>query len=122
MVSCFNAASKAATQLHSQHGEVSAFKHVASELRKARRARSRKRFIFLGVGRGATCRTGLDDPFRPTRKNHSKRLWPSVVGAQPTSRSTGGVPLSCHSFVIALGLGEHQSPIGRISSHGQTDK
>jgi hypothetical protein len=46
MVSCFNAVSKAATQLHSQHGEVSALKLVASELRKARRARCRKRFIF----------------------------------------------------------------------------
>ena len=46
MVSCFNAVSKAAKHLHSQHGEVSALKLVASELRKARRARSRKRFIF----------------------------------------------------------------------------
>jgi hypothetical protein len=46
MVSCFNAVAKAAKHLHSQHGEVSARKLVASELRKARRARSRKRFIF----------------------------------------------------------------------------
>jgi hypothetical protein len=45
-VSCFNAVSKAAKHLHSQHGEVSARKLVASELRKARRARCRKRFIF----------------------------------------------------------------------------
>jgi hypothetical protein len=45
-VSCFNAVSKAAKHLHSQHGEVSALKLVASELRKARRARCRKRFIF----------------------------------------------------------------------------
>ena len=45
-VSCFNAAAKAAKHLHSQHGEVSARTLVASELRKARRARCRKRFIF----------------------------------------------------------------------------
>jgi hypothetical protein len=45
-VSCFNAVAKAAKHLHSQHGEVSARKLVASELRKARRARCRKRFIF----------------------------------------------------------------------------
>jgi hypothetical protein len=46
MVSCFNAVSRAAKHLHSQHGEASALKLVASELRKARRARCRKRFIF----------------------------------------------------------------------------
>ena len=45
-VSCFNAVARAAKHLHSQHGEVSARKLVASELRKARRARCRKRFIF----------------------------------------------------------------------------
>jgi hypothetical protein len=45
-VSCFSAVAKAAKHLHSQHGEVSAGKFVASELRKARRARCRKRFIF----------------------------------------------------------------------------
>jgi hypothetical protein len=28
----------------------------------------------------------------------------------------------CHSFVIALGVGEHESHIGRISRHGQTDR
>jgi hypothetical protein len=46
MVSCFNAVSKAAKHLHSQHDKVSAHKLVASELRKARRARCRRRFIF----------------------------------------------------------------------------
>jgi len=37
---------EALAHLHSQHGEVTARKLVASELRKARRARCRKRFIF----------------------------------------------------------------------------
>jgi hypothetical protein len=45
-VSCFNAVAKAAKHLHGQPGEMSARKLVASELRKARRARCRKRFIF----------------------------------------------------------------------------
>jgi hypothetical protein len=108
MVSCFNAVSKAAKHLHSQHGEVSALKLVASELRKARRARSRKRFIFLGVGRGATCRIELDDPIRPTRKSHR-----SACGQTSLVLGRHRVRLEefpCHSFVIALGLGEQQSP------------
>jgi hypothetical protein len=45
-VSYFNGVSKAARHLHSQHGEATARKVVASELRKARRARCRKRFTF----------------------------------------------------------------------------
>ena len=45
-VPCFDAVAKAAKHLYSQHGEVSGRKLVASELRKARRARCRKRFIF----------------------------------------------------------------------------
>lgn len=45
-VSRFNAVAKAAKHLHSEHGKVSARKFVASELRKARRARCRKQFIF----------------------------------------------------------------------------
>jgi hypothetical protein len=45
-VSYFKGVSKAARHLHSQHGEVTAQKLVASELRKARRARCRKRFAF----------------------------------------------------------------------------
>jgi hypothetical protein len=45
-MSPFNAVAKAAKHLHSQHDEVSARKFVACELRKARRARCRKQFIF----------------------------------------------------------------------------
>ena len=45
-VPCFDAVANAAKHLYSQHGEVSGRKLVASELRKARRARCRKRFIF----------------------------------------------------------------------------
>ena len=82
-VSCFNAVARAAKHLHSQHGEVSARKLVASELRKARRARCRKRFIFSEVGRGATSRAGLGDPTRRL----SRRAWPEVAGPRPTSSS-----------------------------------
>jgi hypothetical protein len=45
-VSYFNGVLNAARRLQSQHGEVTSRKLVASELRKARRARSRKRFTF----------------------------------------------------------------------------
>ena len=97
MVSCINAVSKTAKHLHRQHGEVSALKLVASELRKARRARSRERFIFSEVGRGATCRTGPDDPIRPTRK--TRRFAPVARGLRAR------LPWSCHSFDVALIVG-----------------
>jgi hypothetical protein len=45
-VSYFNDVLNATRRLQSQHGEVTASKFVASELRKARRARCRKRFTF----------------------------------------------------------------------------
>ena len=44
--SYFKGVSKAARHLYSQHGEVTAHKLVASELRKAKRARCRKQFAF----------------------------------------------------------------------------
>jgi hypothetical protein len=68
-VSCFNAVAKAAKHLHSQHGEVSARKLVASELRKARRARCRKRFIFWESVAAQLATTGLDD--RPRRREQT---------------------------------------------------
>jgi hypothetical protein len=90
--SCFGAVAKAAKHLHSQHGEVSARKLVASELRKARRARCRKRFIFWESVAAQLCRTGLDAPTQPTRTNH-RSAWPEVP-AQPGSSSIGELPSS----------------------------
>jgi hypothetical protein len=45
-VSYFKGVSNAARHLYSQHGELTAHKLVASELRKAKRARCRERFSF----------------------------------------------------------------------------
>ena len=78
MVSCINAVSKTAKHLHSQHGEVSALKLVASELRKARRARSRERFIFWELVAAQLAEQVQTIRSDRREKPVESRLWPEV--------------------------------------------
>jgi hypothetical protein len=80
MVSRFNAVSKAAKHLHSQHGEVSALKLVAFELRKARRARSRERFIFGSRSRrNLQNRARRDSSQRRQATGERAQSWPDAI-------------------------------------------
>jgi len=84
----FNAVAKAAKHLHTQHDEVSAGKLVASELRKARRARCRKRFIFWeSVGAQLATMRLCQTSFAP----YLDRV---LI-----------VPQACHSFDFPLDVG-----------------
>ena len=95
-VSCFDAVAKAAKHLHSQHGEVCARKLAASELRKARRARCRKRFIFWElVARNLQSRARRSDlPTIEARLARGRRPPADIEFEREKSPSSVTVPTS----------------------------